>query len=174
MRMSLVSPGASVTIPMSVYQIGYQVTLAYIPSVTEVDAVVGVTQVYLDEVFKTVYSNLLSVETLKVSDRLMLNAPYEIVYNSTAVFQLGSTIPSLEELNAALQQTFTGDGATAYISLLAGLGQDNAFCKCLLAAWRKDGLFISSDLAFTLHSCYFRSNFRLSCPNARGNQSQDD
>jgi hypothetical protein len=68
-----------------------------------------------------------------VSDRLMLNAPYEIVYNSTIDFEPGTAVPSLDELNSQLQTAFTGDTKALYLSMLVELGPDNIFCKLSVA-----------------------------------------
>jgi hypothetical protein len=122
------APGGSTSVTLTLYQIGYVVSLTAIPSTTEVDGVVNVTQQFLSSLFQTLYPTMAGFETVKVSDKLQLNAPYEIVYNSTVVFQAGSTLPSLEELNSQLQTAFTGETKTEYLSLLANLGPDNIFC----------------------------------------------
>jgi hypothetical protein len=104
------------------------VALTYIPSTEEVDGAVNATQQFLSALFQGLYPNMVGFETAKVSDRLMLNAPYEIVYNSTIDFQPGTTVPSVDELNAQLQTAFTGSDKASYLSLLAELGPNNIFC----------------------------------------------
>lgn len=108
-------------------------TLTYIPSVEEVDGVVNVTKQYLSSTFDFLFPSMTVFETNKIADRLMLNAPYEIEYRSTIRVRLevGSALPSLDELNSELQTAFTLSKG-AYLTLLMGeLDQDNLFSKCL-------------------------------------------
>jgi hypothetical protein len=122
-------PGGQSSVTLTLYQIGYVVSLTYIPSTEEVDGVVNATQQFLSGLFQGLYSNMIGFETTKVSDRLMLNAPYEIVYNSTIDFAPGTAVPSLDELNSQLQTAFTGDAKASYLTLLAELGPENIFGK---------------------------------------------
>jgi hypothetical protein len=115
-----------------------------------VDGVVNVTQQFLSSLFQALYPTMAGFETVKVSDKLQLNAPYEIVYNSTIEFQAGSTVPSVEDLDSQLQIAFTGDTKTEYLSLLAGLGPDNVFCTSISSHYAGAN---SQTLCFDTHTC---------------------
>jgi hypothetical protein len=110
------------------YQIGYDVVIVAIPSESEVDGVLNVTQQFLSSHFRTLYPITVGVDTIRVEDRLVLNAPYEVVYSSDIAFPSGSSAPSFEELNSNLQTAFTGVSKADYLSRLSDLGPDNTFC----------------------------------------------
>jgi hypothetical protein len=116
------------------YSIGYSIDLTWIPSIVEVEDVVVLTRGYLDSTFRSAYEDaLVRLDTAAAGDKLFLNAPYQINYTSSAIFNAGAATPTTAELDALLQSAFSGDSAQSYIALLQELGPDNIFCKCLLS-----------------------------------------
>jgi hypothetical protein len=105
------------------------IALTWIPTIVEVEDVVVLTRGYVDSVFRSAYNTLVRMDTASIGDKLFLNAPYQINYTSSAVFGLGTSTPSVQELDVTLENAFTGENAEIYISLLQELGPDNIFCK---------------------------------------------
>jgi hypothetical protein len=122
------SNGSTVTKALKLYQIGYGVSLVAIPSSSEVDGVLNMTQQLLSSHFRTLHPITVGVDSIRVEDHHVLNAPYEVVYSPDIAFPIGSLAPSFEELNSNLQMAFTGGSKADYLSRLSDLGPDNMFC----------------------------------------------
>ena len=102
----------------------------------------GLTQVHLNNIFRDQFSSLQSLDTISTGDRwISINVPYQIDYESTAVFRAGtpsSDIPSTIEMEIMLAASFQGDNNDSYIASLDALSDENVFCKYHLGfVWSK-------------------------------------
>jgi hypothetical protein len=120
------------TITLDLYALLYSVDAFRLPQQTEVDALVDLTESYLDEFFTIVFdsSGLAELEgTTTVEDETIVRfgQPVQIRYLTDLTFASSSQIPPIGELNGLLASAFRGDNLDTYETLVQGLPQSNIF-----------------------------------------------
>jgi hypothetical protein len=123
---------APVTVSLDLYALLYAVDAFRLPFQTEIDAVVALTQVYLEDFFTVVFesSSLAQYEgstTVEDETIVRFGQPIQTRYFTDLVFSGSSQIPSNGELNGLLSSAFRGDNLAAYLAEIQGLPRSNIF-----------------------------------------------
>lgn len=117
----------STAVTLNPYEIAYVIVQTDIPTSEEIHAAVNATKQYLYSTFDVLYPSMTGFETMLIATNFVINAPYEIEYRSTIRLEMGSAVPSLDDLNAQLQEVFTLSKGAYLASLARDLDPENIF-----------------------------------------------
>ncbi len=118
--------GNVLSLRMTPFALNYDFEQPGIPMTNEIDALVGLTQSYLQSFFEARFLGLTSFDLENTGTRFSLQEPYEM--NFTASVDIDNpTVPTSEELDIVLTESLSEENLQIYIDLVQRLPEPNIF-----------------------------------------------